>query len=196
MAIEGNLVVSVTPKKIKAYFLDEPSNAEPVVHTLTAFDHTVMLAAVGFLPGSTQRRLGANDEDEAMPTICACVEDEYDLHCITLKPISRTRASPPQYVSSRATLSTNVSDGTDYVLSSCLSSVHSSVSWIQTGGERGERCAFVNAKLTAAQSPAAEPSKFIFNEPDMPALYFFAVRDFDEALGLLVVANGFGEMAL
>ena len=35
-----------------------------------------------------------------------------------------------------------------------------------------------------------------FSDPDLPALFAFGVRDFDETRGLLLVGNAFGELAL
>ena len=50
--------------------------------------------------------------------------------------------------------------------------------------------------LSHVQSPFQNPSCFELSERDMPALYALSTRDYDQGLGLLVLGNMIGELAL
>ncbi|CAL1697063.1 unnamed protein product [Somion occarium] len=70
------------------------------------------------------------------------------------------------------------------------------LSWLSTPRHnRYQYCSFVAARLFHSDSEGLPPL-FELDDPNLPAQYLFGVRDFDEARGVAVFGNGFGELVL
>jgi hypothetical protein len=113
----------------------------------------------------------------------------YEIHCNVMESTSSLQMiwhyQPPPVLSA---------DFYPVPAKATLGIVGSTVSWIH--GDGTEYDLSVSFAYTRVIPGETEPSPFIFYDKDMPALDSLGVYDFDDARGILVLGNAFGELSL
>ncbi|EKM48114.1 uncharacterized protein PHACADRAFT_203235, partial [Phanerochaete carnosa HHB-10118-sp] len=201
MDIWDNFVAVVTPERLQLF--NTLNDTEMAVRkTLLEFRGEVSFADVVF---SSRPSDGATDGTGAStPMIHLCICDYLGLHVFRLLDVSselqhfydvRRWSSPLPLVADPAFM--------PYEVAPRFGPGCTSVSWINAFEVGKGAYTFANGRLPAvgARAPRWQRTPddgpcFRLAAPHMPALYFHAVRDLDEALGLLVAGNAFGELVL
>lgn len=200
MDIQGNLVAVITPEQLQLFVTQDSLQAPIARKILLQFRGEVSFADITFRRIPFSRN---DDNDSSDTTIHVCICDHLGLHILRVTNISREFQdfSHVHRWSSPLPLLGNA-EFMPYEIAPRLGPDCTSVSWInafEVG--KGEYC-FVNGKLPHVDGPAplrrtlADEPYFRLVGPYIPALYFHAVRDFDEGLGLLIAGNAFGELVL
>lgn len=196
-----NLVAVITPEQLQLFVTQDNLQA-PIARKILL----QLRGEVSFADVVIHRRLLSRDNDDlssSEPTIHFCICDHLGLHVLQVTDLSREFQdfNHVRRWSSPLPLLSNP-EYMPYEIAPRLGPGCTSVSWIDAFEVGKGEFRIMNGMLPLVDGPAPlrrtltdEPYLRLVG-PSMPALYFHAVRDFDEGLGLLVAGSAFGELVL
>ena len=189
MVMKDDFIVTIAPGKIEVHKLDE------LEAQIQKIDHVDLPNPVGYVAMTLlEPELLHNSPNPSPMTVRVCLTtDEFGLNIYDITLSDPTRHSNLDKHKIWSYLPPEFED------TSKPSFGHHSatISWFHAPQMNWKPISFETARLPLA-SHAVQGSlrPYALGTVDMPALYCMGVRDYDEARGIVVLGNAFGELSL
>ena len=196
MAISGGLVAAVFPGKLELYIVNKPSRSKSSkIHEWRLLD-TIACADAIFGPAYGQY---ADEPPDALIQLRLCISRRSGIQVYELElepPFGQGEHTPEL----RGIWDCKPEPAADISFPRFGLSP-TTLSWFDAPGKEFRPVTFISTFMAMHQhqndsSVDSPPSLHKFWDVNMPALYSFGVRDFDEARGLIIIGNAFGELSL
>lgn len=195
MAMEGQLVAVLTPRRLHIVKVEFHGENPIRAHPLTFFDldHVVAFAHINFTSsaasGCSLRVCLSNSggvyaysmDTDRLAILSATIQD----HLVWSYALPKDPEHPEDLVD-------------DQPFFPSFGHSIDSVSWIEGAlgfAKKLSPMRFITLTSGLAATSSI-PQYYVMSGLEMPALYAMCVRDYDDGLGLLAFGNGFGELAL